>query len=121
MIDEGTLRRLIVAQPGEIFSRKKVEQSVENITAILSNIGYAFANVNPITDVDRDNRLVSINFFVDPGKRVYIRRIQFVGNSKTKDEVLRREMRQMEGAWFSQSAIDRSRVRLQRLTYFETG
>jgi len=120
VIDEGTLQRLIVTQPGEIFSRKKVEQSVENITSILSNIGYAFANVNPITDVDRDNRLVSINFFVDPGKRVYIRRIQFVGNSKTKDEVLRREMRQMEGAWFSQSAIDRSRIRLQRLTYFDT-
>jgi outer membrane protein insertion porin family len=119
VIDEGTIRRLIIAQPGEIFSRKKVEQSVENINSILSNIGYAFANVNPITDVDRDNRLVSINFFVDPGKRVYIRRIQFVGNSKTKDEVLRREMRQMEGAWFSQSAIDRSKVRMQRLTYFE--
>jgi outer membrane protein insertion porin family len=119
VIDEGTLRRLIIVQPGEIFSRKKVEQSVENITAILANIGYAFANVNPITDVDRDNRLVSINFFVDPGKRVYIRRIQFVGNSKTKDEVLRREMRQMEGAWFSQGAIDRSKVRMQRLSYFE--
>jgi outer membrane protein insertion porin family len=88
VIDEGTIRRLIVTQPGEIFSRKKVEQSVENINSVLSNIGYAFANVNPITDVDRDNRLVSINFFVDPGKRVYIRRIQFVGNSKTKDEVL---------------------------------
>jgi outer membrane protein insertion porin family len=120
VIDEGTLRRLIVAQPGEIFSRKKIEQSVENITSILANIGYAFANVNPITDVDRDNRLVDLNFFVDPGKRVYIRRIAFVGNSKSKDEVLRREMRQMEGAWFSQSAIDRSKVRMQRLTYFET-
>jgi outer membrane protein insertion porin family len=120
VIDEGTLRRLIVVQPGEIFSRKKVEQSVENINAILANIGYAFSNVNPITDVDRDGRLVSINFFVDPGKRVYIRRIQFIGNSKTKDEVLRREMRQMEGAWFSQAAIDRSKVRMQRLTYFET-
>ena len=120
VIDEGTLRRLIIVQPGEIFSRRKIEQSVENITGVLANIGYAFANVNPITDVDRDNRLVSINFFVDPGKRVYIRRIQFVGNSKTKDEVLRREMRQMEGAWFSQSAIDRSKVRMQRLTYFET-
>ena len=120
VIDEGTLRRLIITQPGEIFSRKKVEQSVENITGILANIGYAFANVNPITDVDRDNRLVSINFFVDPGKRVYIRRITFRGNTKTKDEVLRREMRQMEGAWFSQSAIDRSKIRMQRLTYFET-
>jgi outer membrane protein insertion porin family len=119
VIDEGTLKRLIIVQPGEIFSRKKIEQSVENITSVLSNIGYAFSNVNPITDVDRDNRVVSINFFVDPGKRVYIRRIQFVGNNKTKDEVLRREMRQMEGAWFSQGAIDRSKVRMQRLSYFE--
>jgi outer membrane protein insertion porin family len=120
VIDEGTLSRLIVVQPDEIFSRKRIEQSVENITAVLANVGYAFANVNPITDVDRNDRLVSINFYVDPGKRVYIRRIQFSGNSKTKDEVLRREMRQLEGAWFSQAAIDRSKVRLQRLTYFET-
>lgn len=119
VIAEGTLQRLIVIQPNEIFSRKRVEQSVENITAVLANIGYAFANVNPITDVDRSGRLVAINFFVDPGKRVYIRQVQFKGNSKSKDEVLRREMRQMEGAWFSQAAIDRSKVRLQRLTYFE--
>ena len=119
VVDENTLKRLIVIQPNEIFSRKKVEQSVENITAVLSNIGYAFANVNPITDVDRVGRLVSINFFVDPGKRVYVRQVQFKGNSKSKDEVLRREMRQMEGAWFSQAAIDRSKVRMQRLTYFE--
>jgi outer membrane protein insertion porin family len=120
VVDESTLRRLIMTLPGEIFSRKKVEQSVENITGILANIGYASANVNPITDVDRDNRLVSLNYFVDPGKRVYIRRIEFVGNSKSKDEVLRREMRQMEGAWFSQIAIDRSKIRMQRLAYFET-
>jgi len=119
VVDENTLKRLIVIQPNEIFSRKKVEQSVDNITAVLANIGYAFANVNPITDVDRVGRLVSINFFVDPGKRVYVRQVQFKGNSKSKDEVLRREMRQMEGAWFSQAAIDRSKVRMQRLTYFE--
>jgi len=118
VIPAATLQRLIVIQPNEIFSRKKVEQSVKNITAVLSNIGYAFANVNPITDVDRTGRLVSINFFVDPGKRVYVRQVQFKGNSKSKDEVLRREMRQMEGAWFSQAAIDRSKVRMQRLTYF---
>ncbi|MGH8034433.1 MAG: outer membrane protein assembly factor BamA, partial [Lysobacterales bacterium] len=118
VIDEGTLQRLIVIQSNEIFSRKKVEQSVDNITAVLSNVGYAFANVNPITEVDRSGRLVAINFFVDPGKRVYIRRIVFSGNSKSKDEVLRREMRQLEGAWFSQALIDRSKTRLQRLTYF---
>jgi outer membrane protein insertion porin family len=120
VIEEATLRRLIMTQENDIFSRKKMEQSVENITAILSNIGYAFANVNPIPQIDRDNRLVTINYFVDPGKRVYVRQITFVGNSGTKDEVLRREMRQFEGGWFSQAAIDRSRIRLQRLTYFES-
>jgi len=120
VIEEATLRRLIMTHDNDIFSRKKMEQSVENITAILSNIGYAFANVNPIPQIDRDNRLVTINYFVDPGKRVYVRQITFVGNSGTKDEVLRREMRQFEGGWFSQAAIDRSRIRLQRLTYFES-
>jgi outer membrane protein insertion porin family len=119
VIEEATLRRLIMTQDNDIFSRKKMEQSVENITAILSNIGYAFANVNPIPQIDRENRLVTINYFVDPGKRVYVRQITFVGNAGTKDEVLRREMRQFEGGWFSQAAIDRSKIRLQRLTYFE--
>jgi len=120
VIEEATLRRLILTQDNDIFSRKKMEQSVENITAILSNIGYAFANVNPIPQIDRENRLVTINYFVDPGKRVYVRQIAFVGNTGTKDEVLRREMRQFEGGWFSQAAIDRSKIRLQRLTYFES-
>jgi len=119
VIEEATLRRLIMTQDNDIFSRKKMEQSVENITAVLSNIGYAFANVNPIPQIDRENRLVTINYFVDPGKRVYVRQITFVGNAGTKDEVLRREMRQFEGGWFSQAAIDRSKIRLQRLTYFE--
>lgn len=118
VIEEATLRRLIMTQENDVFSRKKMERSVENITALLSNIGYAFANVNPIPQIDRENRLVTINYFVDPGKRVYVRQITFVGNSGTKDEVLRREMRQFEGGWFSQAAIDRSRIRLQRLTYF---
>ena len=120
VIEEATLRRLIMTQENDVFSRKKMEQSVENITALLSNVGYAFANVNPIPQIDRENRLVTINYFVDPGKRVYVRQITFVGNSGTKDEVLRREMRQFEGGWFSQAAIDRSRIRLQRLTYFES-
>ena len=119
VIDEAAIRRLIQTGEGEVFSRKKMERSVENITALLANLGYAFANVNPIPQIDRENLTVDINFYVDPGKRVYIRRIQFVGNTGTKDEVLRREMRQMEGAWFSQAAIDRSKIRLQRLTYFE--
>ena len=113
------LRRLILTGEGEVFSRKNMEQSVENITGLLANVGYAFANVNPIPQIDRENLTVDINYYVDPGKRVYIRRIMFVGNTGTKDEVLRREMRQMEGAWFSQSQIDRSKIRLQRQPFFD--
>ncbi|MDZ7791247.1 MAG: outer membrane protein assembly factor BamA [Xanthomonadales bacterium] len=119
ILGEETLKRLIMIEPGDTFSRKQVEQSVDNITSVLSNIGYAFANVNPVPRIDRDTLETELNFFVDPGKRVYVRRVEFRGNAQTKDEVLRREMRQFEGAWFSQSAIDRSRVRLQRLGYFD--
>ncbi|MFT5138636.1 MAG: outer membrane protein insertion porin family [Lysobacterales bacterium] len=120
VIEEAIIRRLIITKPDEVFSRKKMEQSVENITGLLSNIGYAFANVNPIPQIDRETRNVDLNFYVDPGKRVYVRRVRFTGNDGTKDEVIRREMRQFEGAWFSQAAIDRSKIRLQRLTYFES-
>ena len=119
VIDESVIRRLILTHEGDTFSRKRMEQSIENITGLLANIGYAFANVTPGPSVDRDNQEISLNYFVDPGKRVYVRRINFIGNTKTRDEVLRREMRQFEGAWFSQAAIDRSKNRLQRLSYFE--
>jgi len=119
ILPESTVRQLIMVQSGSSFSRRDIEQSVDNISAILANIGYAFANVNPIPRIDRDTREVEINFFIDPGKRVYVRRIEFQGNTQTKDEVLRREMRQFEGGWFSQAAVDRSRLRIQRLGFFE--
>ena len=119
ILAESTLRQLIMVEPGNHFSRRQVEQSVDNISAILANIGYAFANVNPVPRIDRDTGEVEINFFIDPGKRVYVRRIEFQGNTQTKDEVLRREMRQFEGGWFSQAALDRSRLRIQRLGFFE--
>ncbi|MEO8803446.1 MAG: outer membrane protein assembly factor BamA [Rudaea sp.] len=119
VINEADMDKLLRLHSGEIFSRKKLEQSARAMTAVLSNIGYAFAQVTPIPTVHRDNRTVDINFFVDPGKRVYVRHITFKGNSSTEDEVMRREMRQLEGAWYSQAAIDRSKVRLQRLGYFK--
>ncbi len=119
VLSEEILRQLIMVETGENFSRKDLEATVDSISRVLANIGYAFANVNPIPRIDRETRTVEINFFVDPGKRVYVRRIEFQGNTQTKDEVLRREMRQFEGAWFSQAAIDRSRLRLQRLGFFE--
>ena len=119
ILEESTLRQLVLVETDSTFSRREVEQSVENITAVLSNFGYAFANVNPVPRIDRENNRVSLNFFVEPGKRVFVRRVEFQGNLSSKDEVLRREMRQFEGAWFSQAAIDRSRLRLQRIGYFE--
>ncbi|MDX1572067.1 MAG: outer membrane protein assembly factor BamA [Xanthomonadales bacterium] len=118
-IPEESLRNLVVIQEGQTFSRRLVEASVDNITATLTNIGYAFANVSPYPEIDKASREVKIVFFVEPNKRVYVRRINFYGNSKTRDEVLRREMRQFEGGWFSQALIDRSRLRLQRLSYLE--
>ncbi len=119
ILAEETLRSFVLVQPGEVFSRKRVEGTVETITALLANFGYAFANVNPVPRIDRENNTVEITFFVEPGKRVYVRRVEFQGNTFSKDEVLRREMRQFEGAWFSQAAVDRSRIRLQRIGYFE--
>ena len=119
VLTEADMRKLIVTRDGEVFSRQKLEKSAQQMTAVLANIGYAFAQVTPIPTIDRKNRTVGINFFVNPGKRVYVRRIMFKGNHVTQDEVLRREMRQLEGAWYSQAAIDRSKVRLQRLGYFK--
>jgi outer membrane protein insertion porin family len=119
ILAEETLMRMVMIEPGDKFSRRDLEQSMENISAILSNIGYAFANVNPVPRVDRETNEVEINFFIEPGHRVYVRRIHFRGNEQSKDEVLRREMRLFEGAWFSQAALDRSRMRIQRLGFFD--
>jgi len=120
ILKEEDVRKLVKLNPGDVFSRKKVEQSVDAMTSNLSNIGYAFAEVQPIPTIDREKRLVSLNFFVNPGKRVYVRNVVFKGNLHTEDEVVRREMRQLEGAWYSQAAIDRSKIRLQRLGFFKT-
>ncbi|MBS0193523.1 MAG: outer membrane protein assembly factor BamA [Proteobacteria bacterium] len=114
------LQKLVFVKPGEVFSRRKLEATVDAMSLILSNIGYAFAKVNPAPDIDKDKRTVGIDFQVIPGPRVMVRRIVFKGNTRTADSVMRREMRQLEGSWFSQSAVDRSRVRLQRLGYFDS-
>jgi outer membrane protein insertion porin family len=120
VLPQETVEKMVLVRKGQIFSRRLLEISSDGITATLSNVGYAFAQVNPIPTVDREKRTVAINMQVVPGPRVNVRRIEFKGNARTADEVLRREMRQFEGAWYSQAAIDRSKVRLQRLGYFET-
>ncbi len=120
VLEEAQLRPLVRVRRGDTFSQRRIEQSSEAITRVLTNLGYAFAEVSPIPNLDRDKKTVEVIFLVNPGPRVYVRRIAFKGNTRTQDEVLRREMRQFEGGWYSQAAIDRSKVRLRRLGYFKT-
>jgi len=111
---------LILVSRGELFSRRAVTASAERITQRLGDEGYAFANVNPVPDINDEDSTVKVSFFVEPGKRVYVRRISFAGNNRTRDEILRREMRQQESSWFSPSKVDRGRIRLQRLGFFSS-
>lgn len=112
------IEKLVKVVPGSIYSRTLIADSSTAITDRLGNEGYAFANVNTAPEVDEKNKTVSLTFFVDPGRRVYVRRINFKGNVRTSDEVLRREMRQFEGGWFSTEKVNRSRTRLERLGFF---
>jgi outer membrane protein insertion porin family len=119
VVAEKELLALVEIKGGEIFSRRRVAETIKRITDRLSDEGYAFANVNAVPNIDEEKKEVGITFFVDPGRRVYINRISFSGNDRTREIVFRREMRQMEGTWFSGKAIDRSKVRIQRLSYIE--
>lgn len=110
---------LININPGDVFSRKQVTESVDRISSLLGNQGYAYANVNTAPEMDDEAFEVDLGFFVDPGKRVYVRRINVSGNTGTRDEVLRRELRQMEGGWYSAEQVERSRTRINRLGFFE--
>lgn len=105
---------------GSLFSRQSVTKVTKLLTDHLGEQGHMYANINAIPDIDKQNKQVKLAFMVDPGKRIYVRRIDFSGNTKTKDKVLRREMRQLEGTWASTTQIERSRVRLERLGYFST-
>ncbi len=119
VVPEQELETLVAIKPGSTFSRKALTESTKAITDRLANDGYAFANVNAAPEIDKDKSEVFFTFFVDPGRRVYVRRVSFAGNIATRDEVLRREMRQLEGGWYAADKIQRSRVRLQRLGFFD--
>jgi outer membrane protein insertion porin family len=118
IVPEKELRDLIQIQPGESFNREKITQSSKAISDRLSNDGYAFSNVNPVPEVDKDAHTAAFTFFIDPGKRVYVRRINVAGNARTKDEVIRREVRQLESSWYASNKIDRSKERLVRTQFF---
>src|SRR5690349_20490917 len=112
------LEKLVQLKAGDVFSREKLTASTKAISDRLGNEGYAFANANAIPDVDKEKRTVAFNIAVDPGRRVYVRRIDVAGNAKTRDEVIRREMRQLEGAYYDASKIQLSRRRIDRTQYF---
>lgn len=118
VLPESDLNRYILVSEGQTFSQQLVTSTEEFMTRRLGNEGYNFAKVTGIPEINEDDNTVALKFFVDPGKRTYVRRISFKGNQKTADEVLRREMRQMESAPASAAAIEQSRIRLERLGYF---
>ncbi len=121
VIPEPLLRRYLLVQPGDQFSRKVITATQELLQNRLGEDGFAFAKVDPVpTPIgDPKNRELSLTFFVDPGNRVYVRHINFNGVTKINDDVLRREMRQLEGGWLSNVALDRSKQRLERLPYIK--
>jgi outer membrane protein insertion porin family len=119
IVPEAELRRLLLVRPGQIYSQRLIATTQELIQNRLGEDGYAFAKVDPVPKPDDAKREVGMTFLVDPGKRVYVRHINFAGVTRTNDEVLRREMRQLEGSWLSNLALDRSKQRMQRLTYVE--
>ena len=118
IVSPEELLDLVEVREGDVFNRSDVAQTASKVKTRLGDEGYAFANVNPVPEVREDDGLVNLAFFIDPGQRVYVRRIEFRGNHDTRDEVLRREMRQLEGAWVVNRDLDRSRQRLLQLGHF---
>src|SRR2546421_12456701 len=118
VVPRAELDKFVQLKAGDVFSRERLTATTKAISDRLGNDGYAFANANAIPEVDKDKRTVSFTIVVDPGRRVYVRRIDVAGNSKTRDEVVRREMRQLEGAYYDASKIQLSRRRIDRTQYF---
>lgn len=115
---EAEFQQLIVLKPGDTFSSAKLTESTKAIAEVLGNYGYAFATINPQPDIRRDLAEVDLTLVVDPGRRIYVRKVEISGNAKTRDMVIRREMRQFESSWFDGDKIELSKKRLNRLGYF---
>ncbi len=117
---EAELRRLLLIAPGQTYSQKLISATQELIRNRLGAEGFYFAKVEPVPQTDDATRTVSLTLFVDPGSRVYVRHINFTGTTRSDDESMRRELRQLEGAWLSNVALERSKERLQRLPFIES-
>ena len=120
VVPKAALERLLLIQPGQIFNRKLITSSQELMQNRMGRDGYAFAKVDPVPTADNVHHTVSLTFFVEPGNRVYVRNISFTGTNRINDEVLRREMRQLEGGWLSNTALERSKQRVQKLPYVKS-
>ncbi|WP_026470257.1 outer membrane protein assembly factor BamA [Alkanindiges illinoisensis] len=120
LFSQDELRPLAIFKEGATYSQAQVNAVKELLTRKYGNAGYYFAEINAVPDIDEANKTVNLNYYINPGKQVTVRRINFNGNTKTADEVLRREMRQMEGALATNEKIDLSKVRLERTGYFKT-
>ncbi|CAA0108809.1 Outer membrane protein assembly factor BamA [BD1-7 clade bacterium] len=120
ILPEPVVRSLILVGPKSVYSQGLVTQTEELVAKVLGNDGYTFAKVRSYPKVDEDEKTVELTFFVDPGNRTYVNRIEFTGNTTTQDEVLRREMRQMEAAPASGNKVEQSRLRLERLGFFKS-
>ena len=119
LLPEDQLTKLVQIRPGDVFSREKMAETTKAISERLGNEGYAFANVNAAPELDKEKRQVAFTVFIDPGRRVYVRRINVTGNTRTRDEVVRRELRQAESGWYDGEKINKSRTRVDRLGYFD--
>jgi len=119
LLPEEELLKLVTIKPDALFSREDVTTTTKAISDRLGNDGYAFANVNAAPEIDKEKKQVAFTLFLDPGRRVYVRRIQVQGNTRTRDEVIRREMRQIEAAWYDGEKINKSRARVDKLGYFD--
>ncbi len=120
VVPEEQLRGLVQVRSGDVFSRRMLTATTELMSLRLGQDGFAFAKIDPVSQVDPETKEIAITFLVDPGNRAYVRRINFAGAPSINDDVLRREMRQMEGGYLSNAAVERSKLRLQRLPYIES-
>ncbi len=118
ILPEDVFRKAMKIKAGDVFSRENLNESTKAINDKLSAQGYAFANVNAAPEINKEKRQVAFTVFVDPGKRAYVRRINVTGNTKTRDEVIRQEFRQMEGGWFDDERVKLSKQRVDKTNYF---
>lgn len=118
IVPKAEIEKLVLVKAGDVFSRQALTDTSKKIGQRLGGEGYAAANVMAMPEIDKEKHEVAFNFLVDPLKRVYIRRINIFGNTKTRDEVIRREFRQLEGTWFDSNKITKSKHRADRLGFF---